>query len=313
VIIFILGNELGSYNISPNSTSLSGLSSGAYFSTQFQIAYSSSVIGSGSIAGGPFACAELSMVKALTTCMSSPMTINVRNLVNLAKRYESEGNIDSLSNLKNHKNYILHGRNDYTVRIEASHKLSEFYKTIGADNILMKDDINAGHAMLTDDFGNSCSDTRTPWINNCRYSASRAILEEFYGRLENRVEPIRENLLTFNQRTYPASSFGSTGFIYVPTKCKNQEKCKLHIHFHGCNQYYDSPIKDTYVKHAGFNGWAESNSIIVLYPQTTSSSFMPFNPQGCFDFWGYSGNDAYFKTGSQMTAVKKMIDKISKK
>jgi hypothetical protein len=87
--------------------------------------------------------------------MTSPRAILIRNLVNLAKRYESEGRIgilflnkDSLSNLKNHKNYILHGKSDYTVRIEASQKLEEFYKEFNSNNILMKVDLDAGHAML---------------------------------------------------------------------------------------------------------------------------------------------------------------------
>jgi len=40
---------------------------------------------------------------------------------------------------------------------------------------------------------------------------------------------------------------------------------------------------------------------------------MPSNPQGCFDWWGYSGTDAYYRDGSQMKAVKRMIDKISNK
>jgi len=223
-IVFILTQELGSYNIQPNSTSVSGLSAGAYFATQFQLAFSSSLIGSGSIAGGPYACAELSVIKALTTCMASPMLINVRNLVTLARRYESDGRIDSLSNLKNHKNYILHGKSDYTVRNEASQKLREFYRAIGSENILMKDDIDAGHAILTDNYGNSCPSTQTPWINNCGYSAAGKMFEFLYGKLEDRVEPVQENLLRFNQRTYPASSWGSIGFIYVPTRCKNQKK-----------------------------------------------------------------------------------------
>jgi poly(3-hydroxybutyrate) depolymerase len=73
------------------------------------------------------------------------------------------------------------------------------------------------------------------------------------------------------------------GFVYVPTNCKEKKECKLHVHFHGCQQYYDS-LGDVYVKHSGFNGYAESNDIIVLYPQTTST-FFPSNPQGCYDWY----------------------------
>jgi hypothetical protein len=42
----------------PKATSVSGLSSGAFMASQFHIAYSSTVVGAGIVAGGPFACAE---------------------------------------------------------------------------------------------------------------------------------------------------------------------------------------------------------------------------------------------------------------
>lgn len=53
---------------------------------------------------------------------------------------------------------------------------------------------------------------------------------------------ILENLLTFNQTEFferdPIySSMGESGFIYVPTACRDGQKCRLHISFHGCSQY----------------------------------------------------------------------------
>ncbi len=34
------------------------------------------------------------------------------------------------------------------------------------------------------------------------------------------------------------------------------------------------------------------------------------NPNGCFDWWGYSGRNFATQKGPQMAAVKKMIDHI---
>jgi hypothetical protein len=48
--------ELKDLKVKTDQTSLSGLSSGAYFATQYEIAHSSSVLGSASIAGGPYGC-----------------------------------------------------------------------------------------------------------------------------------------------------------------------------------------------------------------------------------------------------------------
>jgi hypothetical protein len=48
--------------------------------------------------------------------------------------------------------------------------------------------------------------------------------------------------------------------------------------------------------------------MIMLYPQATASG--P-NPNGCWDWWGYDDPNYAVKTGRQMTAVKRMIDRIA--
>ena len=52
----------------------------------------------------------------------------------------------------------------------------------------------------------------------------------------------------------------------------------------------------------------------MLYPQATSwrrltdPSGLTANPDGCWDWWGYAGDDAYFtRDGKQMRAVRAMI------
>lgn len=45
-----------------NGTTVSGISSGAFFSVQMQVAYSSLIAGAGVIAGGPYYCAQGNMV-----------------------------------------------------------------------------------------------------------------------------------------------------------------------------------------------------------------------------------------------------------
>jgi hypothetical protein len=50
-----------------------------------------------------------------------------------------------------------------------------------------------------------------------------------------------------------------------------------------------------------------AGGIVVLYPQLTRSGV---NPNGCWDFWGYSGDDYRMQDGRQMAAVKAMIDRM---
>jgi poly(3-hydroxybutyrate) depolymerase len=51
----------------------------------------------------------------------------------------------------------------------------------------------------------------------------------------------------------------------------------------------------------------------VLYPQTTASSFAPFNPQACWDWWSYvNHSDNYVtKSGGQIRTIKAMLDALT--
>ena len=60
--------------------------------------------------------------------------------------------------------------------------------------------------------------------------------------------------------------------------------------------------------------------MIVLYPQIEPSNGYLFgygyNPQGCWDFWGYSSLNPfspnfYSKKAPQMAAVKAMLDRLA--
>jgi poly(3-hydroxybutyrate) depolymerase len=86
------------------------------------------------------------------------------------------------------------------------------------------------------------------------------------------------------------------------------------VAFHGCLQY-ESKIGDAFYARAGYNEWAESNAIIILYPQTAPKYhffILPWpNPAGCWDWWGYTGTDFHHKSAPQMATVKAMIERLS--
>jgi poly(3-hydroxybutyrate) depolymerase len=58
---------------------------------------------------------------------------------------------------------------------------------------------------------------------------------------------------------------------------------------HGCLQY-SGLVGDVFVRNAGYNGWAEANNIVVLYPQAHPT---PLNPKGCFDW--YASKERYHR------------------
>jgi len=111
------------------------------------------------------------------------------------------------------------------------------------------------------------------------------------------------------------------GFVYIPDLCKNKRKtCDLHVAFHGCKQTLDH-IQTLFVEKTGYLEVAEAFGIVVLFPQAQISDQDPFNPNGCWDFWGYNKsfelrgiaedfeNNSYFgtKKGKQVAAVWKII------
>src|SRR4051812_16331958 len=82
--------------------------------------------------------------------------------------------------------------------------------------------------------------------------------------------------------------------------------------FTGCEQYVDK-IHGLFFRDAGYNGWADAHHVIILYPQATpwlrlaDPSQITGNPKGCWDWWGYSGDNYLSRDGKQMRAVRAMI------
>ena len=101
------------------------------------------------------------------------------------------------------------------------------------------------------------------------------------------------------------SHVAASGYLYVPDACRdNAQDCGLHIAFHGCVQGAEF-IEDRFATQSGFNEWAESNDLIVAYPQIEKSLF---NPKGCWDWWGYTDDDYDLRAGKQVAGVAALID-----
>ena len=54
------------------------------------------------------------------------------------------------------------------------------------------------------------------------------------------------------------------------------------------------PYGDRYVRTTGYMEWAEANDLILLFPQAEGGDSNDVqNPEGCWDWWGYSAADPY--------------------
>jgi poly(3-hydroxybutyrate) depolymerase len=96
--------NLPALKIDKTQTTVSGLSSGGFMAVQLHVAYSATFAkGVGVVAGGPFYCAEGSVVNATGRCMASPAGIPTSTLVNTTNTWAGQGVIDPVANLQNSK------------------------------------------------------------------------------------------------------------------------------------------------------------------------------------------------------------------
>ncbi len=328
--VFATAPNLSGFEVDLTQTSVSGLSSGAFMTAQLATAYSASFIGAGVIAGGPFYCAGTyknagEMQNAMTTCMN-PLSkyvgpdaqISFQNAV----KFANQGLIDPVENLKKQRVYAFSGSSDMTVKTIVVDQVPLYYQIAGVPpaNIMYNSNINAGHSIVTNNSNDEpCSVTRAPYINNCGFEQSHILLNHIYGGLNppTTSDKLSGKIIAFNQKEFihgSRSSMSDDAYLYVPKACET-ETCRVHIAFHGCQQGADH-IGDRYYSTTGYNEMADTNKIIVLYPQAHRSQPIPFNPRGCWDFWGYSSEDPsnldfYTKNSSQMSAIMAMVKRLA--
>jgi poly(3-hydroxybutyrate) depolymerase len=81
----------------------------------------------------------------------------------------------------------------------------------------------------------------------------------------------------------------------------------VHIAFHGCAQNEDR-VGDAFTAKTGFARWADTNRLIVLFPQTAATAM---NPQACWDWWGYTGRDFLTRSAPQIQVVMAMLERLA--
>jgi len=324
--------KLGGQDADVSAITVSGLSSGGDMAVQFHVAYSALVKGSGVLAGGPYYCAAGQLSVALYNCMTpgtfTPLPSQAA-LVAATTALEQAGRIDPTKNLAAAKVWIFSGTRDETVLPEVVSALATYYRRyVNAGNVLFVNDQPAGHTIPSPDadITHACELTEPPYINRCidkttkvRYDAAGALLAHLLGAQPPVPAAESGTLREFDQREFAGGkpysiSLADTGYVYVPTACATQ-RCRVHVAFHGCRQYAGA-VGTAFVRDAGYNRWADAYRLIVLYPQTIArsgwsldGSFL-YNPNGCWDWWGYTGPDYPTKAAPQLRAVKAMVERL---
>lgn len=311
-------NSKQSGTIKSPDISVSGLSSGAYMAMQFHLAHSERVIGSALIAGGPYFCAQGDIGTALQNCVAAANApIDLNGLTNTIENYQQQGLLSAPSFNKHDKVWLLHGTLDTRINRSVADKLhSQVLSMFDTTNVRYVNDKAFAHLMPTLNQGNSCSESASPFIGQCNYDAAGELLTHIAHinkpKSDLPAAELNKQLIMFKQADYAgeySATLGDEGYVFVPDSCEANDSCDIHISFHGCNQNAEA-IGDQFARQSGLNEWAQNNRLIVLYPQTKKSAFMPLNPQACWDWWGYTGENYANKDGKQINAVMSLVENI---
>lgn len=359
---------LPALGLATDGLTVSGLSSGGYMAGQFQIAFSSRVAGAAVLAAGPYGCSRGQVTTAMRECSCPPdatgwlhafpawsgLGCRVPTPGELAVRAETalalnRRHLDDPAHLVRHRVWLMQGERDTVVAPPLVVAAAEVYRQAGLPEqaLKLRQVPGAGHGQPEPDAPVACGKTASPFLTLCEgIDAAGELLAWLYapegGRLAEPVAVRAAGLRRFDQRPYrrPGQFDGldDSGWLYVPAACATagtQPACRLHVAFHGCAQGQSFagpdglPLAARYVAGAGYNRWAESNRLVVLYPQVRASTPPPpapgrpagqtyqLNPEGCWDFWGYTNPDEALsgvfrvyarRDAPQLAAVKRMVD-----
>ena len=340
-------DRLAAYLVDPAQVSVAGISSGAFMANQLHIAHSADVMGAALVAGGLYGCAVQSVTsdgvlalatQATSACMEVPFLLD--DVATYKARIEAlaaNGWIDPIANLPRSKVYLFTGASDTVVDSETVVEAAALYEALGVpkDNIVLVDHTGpaaeAGHSWVTLSYGNACRLNKPPYIDDCDYDQAGEELKTLYGAdLAPRAEKPEGRIVAFDQREFApggatkANGLSDVGYLYVPKACEQgaSEPCRLQIVFHGCKQSAET-LGDVFYTRIGVNEWADTNRILVLYPQAhaTRPAELPpglavwgllyANPEGCWNWWGYSDDRQYLtKKGVQIGAIWAMVERI---
>lgn len=336
----------------PESIFVSGLSSGADFAAQFQVAYSANVSGAAIFAGQPFRCAITRFPKdelqppnpevpicvgcpPNTTliydhCKHEPSWVDVSELKAVAENNFKDKLIDDPSNLNNTGVYCYRGTEDSHYAPGSVAKTAEFFTQFASspNNVKLVDDVPSGHAYP---LPGTC-----PWpcglgataniipFQNCRYDGIGEALKHIYSTLGKPIRTLKDwfwdSLFWFDQEPFwgnrNITRLEKYALIYVPKRCASSQNAPLKR----CNLMVNFHgcgfvFPGTYemlVTQLNLNAWAEANDIVVLYPRLGAIGTTAEQKQGCWNVYGQTGVDYATKNADQMAAIWQMVSSLTK-
>ena len=304
-VMLVLPMLLAAANAEERSARItaSGVSAGGYMAHQLHVAYSDRISGVGLIAAGPYNCAEGNLATAMGRCMASANPGPDPDAI-LATLHEwaASARIAEVDNLRDDPVWIMRGSNDAIVAPEVVKALEAVYQALGS-SVVARYDLPFAHHFPTESVGSACETSAPPFLGQCDFDAAGQILKHLYSDLR---PPAIEAAGVWSEvaiENAQAAHLLESAYRYEPEACA-QKVCDVHIVLHGCAQS-GATVGRAFVEGAGYQRWADTNDLVILYPQVSLS---PVNPYACWDWWGYSGSDYLTREGAQMKAIMTLAD-----
>ena len=296
-------------NIDASRITVSGISSGAHMATQLHIAYSDLFSGAAILSGGPYNCAGGSLMTAMKQCMTNTETpLPVAELAAGIRAAAAEGKVADPANLTDDRVWLYRGQRDSKISAPVHWAAADLYaELMPADRIERVESIDAEHVFPAKGRGNSCFEIVAPYVGDCGYDGAGELLSYLYPGLQ---PPASEVTTKLSEVTLPGADDADlmdTAYLFVPPDCEGgAERCALHVVLHGCAQSAETVGTD-FIEASGYLPWAEANDIVLAFPQVEKSMVAPMNPHGCWDWWGYTGDDYAWRSGKQMAVVANWV------
>jgi len=309
--------------VDPGGVTVSGISSGGFAALQFAVAHSALVTGVGVIAAGPYYCAQLDPSRISSVCLKGRP--DWRDSVAAVDFAAAVGSIDGPTHLGGLRAWVLAEGADPVVATAVVESAWNFLHHYSGELAHFERLAGAGHSMPTTGHGGQCGATQAPYLNDCGFDAAGRMLDYLYRDVAPEPDAPSEGpgeLKTFDQAEFVSTwrqltgtaAIDDVGYLFVPARCR-RGGCRLHVALHGCRQGARQ-AGEAFVLGSGYIDWARRHATVVLYPQVRPvgpawyAPWLPVNPEGCWDWWGYSGADYAVRSGAQNAAVFAMVQRL---
>ena len=294
--------------IDQSRVTVSGISAGAHMAHQLHIAYSDRFSGAGIISGGPYNCADNSLLTAMNRCMmNTDEPLPVTEMAATIRQGAEAGQLADLENLADDRVWLFRGTQDSKIAAQVHGAAAELYSGfVPAAQIRQENDVVADHVFPAKGRGQGCTEMVSPFVGDCNFDAAGELLSWLYPGLTAPTGETESRLLEVILPGADDADLMETAYLYVPTGCAGGELCALHLVLHGCAQSAET-VGTAFIEQTGYLPWAEANDIVLAFPQVQKSLVAPLNPHACWDWWGYTGDNYRHRDGPQMRVLTEWI------